>query len=389
MKKIKTIGILGGYGVKNFGDEAILAQILNSLYQYFKNQEKGADINFVIYSYDSKFTLDTIKFKNISVIQLPHTYFSIHFFPRIIMSLLKIDLFIIGGGSVIYDRILPLLSSVILFLKILRKKIMCYSIGMSHVRSLQGRLLAKYVLNLIDIMTFRDYLAFNHSKSLSITRPLIEITADPAFSFFPRKKLNFKILQSELNNGSPLVGFCVRGWYGMGDSEEIFKRINKIIQEIIRFLIKEKKFKIIFIPLSFNVKSDDRQAAYELVSNLDSFLLKNITILDSEYNPEEIAELLGEMDMVISMRLHSLIFSAIQGIPIIGLNYDPKVKGFMEYISLKENLIESDFSISKSLEIVKVTWERRIKISSFLKNKSKILREKTKRDVFLAVSLLK
>ena len=42
--------------------------------------------------------------------------------------------------------------------------------------------------------------------------------------------------------------------------------------------------------------------------------------------------LIRRMALVISMRLHTLIFAAGQGVPMIGIVYDPKVSGFLDYL---------------------------------------------------------
>jgi polysaccharide pyruvyl transferase WcaK-like protein len=41
---------------------------------------------------------------------------------------------------------------------------------------------------------------------------------------------------------------------------------------------------------------------------------------------------IGEADLCIGMRLHSLIYSTITNVPLIGIAYDPKIKSFMDYI---------------------------------------------------------
>ena len=54
-----------------------------------------------------------------------------------------------------------------------------------------------------------------------------------------------------------------------------------------------------------------------------------------------ICALMRDMKLVISMRLHALIFAAGQGTPVVGISYDPKVSGFMDYLG-QENYISSE-----------------------------------------------
>ena len=42
--------------------------------------------------------------------------------------------------------------------------------------------------------------------------------------------------------------------------------------------------------------------------------------------------ILSRMKVVVSMRLHGLIFSASQGVPLVGIVYDQKVSSFLSYI---------------------------------------------------------
>ena len=42
--------------------------------------------------------------------------------------------------------------------------------------------------------------------------------------------------------------------------------------------------------------------------------------------------ILSRMQVVVSMRLHGLIFSASQGVPLVGIVYDQKVSSFLSYI---------------------------------------------------------
>lgn len=45
---------------------------------------------------------------------------------------------------------------------------------------------------------------------------------------------------------------------------------------------------------------------------------------------DEMFEAVAETDVMVGMRLHSLVFSALSGVPFVGICYDPKVKAFSE-----------------------------------------------------------
>ena len=55
-------------------------------------------------------------------------------------------------------------------------------------------------------------------------------------------------------------------------------------------------------------------------------------ILPAVPDPETATGILSRMKAVVSMRLHGLIFAAGQGVPLVGVVYDPKVRAFLRYI---------------------------------------------------------
>ena len=41
------------------------------------------------------------------------------------------------------------------------------------------------------------------------------------------------------------------------------------------------------------------------------------------------------MDILISIRLHALIFAGVMGVPMLGISYDPKIERFLDSIGEK------------------------------------------------------
>jgi len=76
------------------------------------------------------------------------------------------------------------------------------------------------------------------------------------------------------------------------------------------------------------------------ISKETAYKIKEITgqkpiVIDKQLSPAEVISVLQNVDMVLGMRLHSLIIGAALSKPVVGIEYDPKVGAFMESIKSK------------------------------------------------------
>jgi len=67
--------------------------------------------------------------------------------------------------------------------------------------------------------------------------------------------------------------------------------------------------------------------------------------------------IIGKTQMLIGMRLHALIFAASLGIPVVGMVYEPKVEGFMQYINQASAGHVNSLELEHMKKIVDETWE--------------------------------
>ena len=71
-----------------------------------------------------------------------------------------------------------------------------------------------------------------------------------------------------------------------------------------------------------------------------------------EHTPGKFAGYVGRADMLVSMRLHALIFAAPQGVPSIALSYARKVRGFMSELGFERWVVEIERKMPDPDEMV-------------------------------------
>jgi polysaccharide pyruvyl transferase WcaK-like protein len=74
-------------------------------------------------------------------------------------------------------------------------------------------------------------------------------------------------------------------------------------------------------------------------------------VFPAPLSPELVIGVLSRADAVVSMRLHGLVFAAGQGVPIVGISYDPKVSAFLSYIGCVCDLTLDELSAEKLIEM--------------------------------------
>ena len=67
-------------------------------------------------------------------------------------------------------------------------------------------------------------------------------------------------------------------------------------------------------------------------------------VISAPHDGHLIVGLMGKMEMIVSMRLHALIFASGLGVPLVGVVYDPKVSGFLDYLGEKRYVLLEDIS---------------------------------------------
>ncbi|KXG74447.1 polysaccharide pyruvyl transferase CsaB [Thermotalea metallivorans] len=307
------IVISGYYGFNNIGDESILTSIVNSLKQHIENIEITV-LSVNPQGTEKKHRVKAINRKNIL---------------QIFRAIKHCDLLISGGGSLLQDvtsgKSISYYLGVIMMGIFLGKKVMIYSQGIGPVNRTYNRLLVKYVLNQVHCITVRDEKSKDELQRMGVNIPPIYVTADPVIGLEKvSPELGRKLLGTEgldEKSGRPLVGFAIRGW-------KKNDRLKAILAKAADRLIEEFHVDVVFIPFHYG---ED----IKFMEEIEKDMKHKAIFVKHKYDVHEMLGITGNLDLLIGVRLHSLIFAAIMNVPIIGISYDPKNDSFMESLGQK------------------------------------------------------
>lgn len=97
---------------------------------------------------------------------------------------------------------------------------------------------------------------------------------------------------------------------------------------------------------------------------------------------------LKRLDLVLGMRLHALIYSVSISVPVIGLIYDPKVQGFLEYVNQPSAGNVSDLKLESLKKLIDEVWSNKTEIALQLSEGNRLLKQKAFENAEIAIRLL-
>ncbi|MCL2593244.1 MAG: polysaccharide pyruvyl transferase CsaB [Defluviitaleaceae bacterium] len=313
----------GYYGFGNSGDDAILKSIIQSL------RAEKEDIKILVFS------------RKPAKIAEEHGVFAVnrHNFFKIIKYMKRSRLFLYGGGSLIQDITSTKSLLYYTFLLDLAKrfglKLMIYAGGIGPITKEKNFKRARRAIEICDYISLREPESMNVIEELKAKNDNVHISIDPV--------LNLKMEQNDnalemLDHSKKYFTISLRKW--KLNAPDFCEKMAKIIDYI------SEKHDI--IPLYVAMQQSD----YEIIREVAEKTACEYVILKEIYEVGKLMSIISKTQLVISMRLHTLIYAVSGDVPIVGLVYDPKVKNFIEYLNEKYYVNTTDFNENKVLEIV-------------------------------------
>ncbi len=304
--------VCGAYGRGNSGDESILKAIIDTMRQVDPllpicvMTRKPAETR-LLHMVDAMYTFNLFSF---------------------LRKLKRTRLYINGGGSLIQDMTSSRSLYYYLFTIWAAKKrgcrVLMYGCGigqvhLEHNRRISGKILDKNV----DIITLRDPQSVRELESMGVTKPDMRMSADPALCLTPASvdEVDNIFLKWGLDPYGKYICFSLRSWKDF-DSYDVFTTCAKYAYE-------KYGLTALFLPIE---RPKDFLPSQQACEGLDT----PHKILEGTDDVELTIAMLKKMELVCAMRLHALVFSAAAKVPFIGVSYDIKVEGFMEYAGIPQ-----------------------------------------------------
>jgi|GEM_PF-5329757 len=336
---MKSIVIVGYYGFKNVGDDAVLTSMLDDLRAVFP----GA--TFTVIGLDVKQLENQFGVRGVHWTDFQATW----------QAVAESDAVLLGGGGIFNDYLeypdnlllnpsdnpgsFGLVYGLPLMALVHGKPAMVFAAGASFIKSDFAKRDIGLGVAACSAVTLRD------RKSVELLRVLplldnknMEVTADPAFRLKNIQGEQWDALfgQSKIPPGPRLV-VALRQWDFYGDQ----RVLEKAVAEAINAFCRVHGGWVLFLPFDTRTSDsldDDVSVLRRVAKALDSTV--PYKLLTDYLRPGEASALIGSCDLAICMRLHPSILAVKNAVPLVGLIYDQKVFNVLDSIDLGEYTLD-------------------------------------------------
>ena len=316
-----NILISGYYGFDNIGDESILRTLITSL------REKIPDCRLTVLSHNPASTREKYGVEAVERMSP----------GAILRAVRQCDMLISGGGSLLQDvtssKSIHYYLFIIRLAKLLGKKVFIYSQGIGPIDHAFNRRATARALKKADGIVVRDERSAKLLEQIGLPQERIVITADPVIRMKrPDRTVGREILARAgiKKDGRLTVGWAIRE----KNRDSAFVRE---ITECIRWLRENYDAESVLIPFHYE---EDREVCSVIAERTNGAA----KCLSEKYLSEDMLSIIGNMDVLVGVRLHSMIYAAIMGVPIIGVSYDPKCTAFLNSVGLDSLSTRETFS---------------------------------------------
>jgi polysaccharide pyruvyl transferase CsaB len=364
---VLKVGVSGSYGGLNLGDEIILQVLVSEL-------RRVLPVEITVFSRNPADTLARHKVdRAVPVRKLSR--------DEILPEIQRLDLFILGGGGILFDAEAKIYLREVALARELGIPVMVYAISVGPLQDPAAQKLVRDNLNSAAIVSVREKKARRLLEEIGVHREII-VTADPAL-LAKAEPLPSGALKNEGLSGKPcIVGMSVRE-PGVAAPDIDHTIYHALLANAADFMVDRFNADIVFVPMERQVL--DMQHAHAVIAQM--LRAPRATVLKGEYTSGQMLSLMGHFTFAVGMRLHFLIFAALQSVPFVALPYSSKVGGFLEDLNLETPPLKL-VNAGRLIAHIDQSWDRRRSLQARIRRALPPLQSRAQETNKLTVQLL-
>jgi len=425
----RKIYIVNSYG-PNFGDIAIIIAMLATLKEKFPSAEfsiaaVGPEM-IANYAGDAKVVRSTGSRSNkasrqlIAFVELIRNLTWLYcrkkgidlFFiagretRRSLREYLDADLIISCGGGYLNDNYGPASLGCLWDIhlgNLLHKPVVLYALSIGPYRSRFLKAVARHVLDGVSLIICRNDISARALGEMSVKSPAVHVTADIAIVLPPaeRQQAEAILYREGIGDISRLVTVTVTAWPFPGTADYGRKRQQYLdaLGALLDYAARKYRAAILFVPMDFHYKFpepgkpgllartiaqgrklrhwflnrsiiDEREGMRQICGQIRD---GNAKILEGHYSPGEIKAILGLSRIHVATRMHSSIFAAACGTPILGIVYEPKMRAFLKSLKQEPFILDiADLDAGDLIRRFDELWENNEKTRQIIRRETEM-----------------
>jgi polysaccharide pyruvyl transferase CsaB len=364
-----VIGICGSYGGLNTGDEAILSSMLASL----RASRPGESDEFVVFSRNADHTRSHHRVDRVVPTRELNR-------EEVLPEIERLDLFLLGGGGILYDGEAPVYLRDVRLAQERGVPTFAFAVGVGPLDEPEDRELVRATLERLDAVTVRDEASKRVLEHIGVERH-VDVTADPALLLQPESVSSECLAGEGMPVGRPLVGLSVRE-PGKAASDLDEGGYHDLLAQTADYVVHRFDADVVFLP----TERDDIRHGHGVASRMVA--TERAHVLKRPLEPRQLLGLVGHLDLVVAMRLHVLIFAALEATPFLPLPYANKVAEFVTAVGVPPPAPVRRESAGPLLAAIDRTWDTREEQRRLLREHVPVLRERAEHTVELALLTL-
>ncbi len=253
----------------------------------------------------------------------------------------RADLIVVGGGDIIEGQLALTVLAALAWL--IETPVVFCGVGVLMPESRNSRLMLRWSLKRANFTATRDAGSLKLLHSMGIHRPNIKILPDLAIALKKDGPNLECLLEREgLRLSRPYIVLNLRSpdpqQYKTNWGEPQFETLALTCREV----IDRYGYSLVCVslvmgknqPIQYQNQIGDDRLLAEFAEQIGR--PQYVHVLQADYYPQELATILGGAQFAIGMRLHFLILASSNFVPVIALDYAPKVRAFMQSAGLDQ-----------------------------------------------------